>query len=273
MTTPPPPYSRDSETDLAEILLRLDTLNLGSRSPRLEPAPRISTPPQCLRTTYNLSPPPDIARGDAPRLYLCESPIRRGQMYTTFWDEAADATQGVPGATARRLFRQKPSRKKKGGYAIFVGSQIGAFRHWDEARRCVEGVSGCLYQGYGSFEAAVAAFEYAQARLWTRKCDGAASILSSAPAPVVPELPTPVGLLDAPNPLHSDQSMPGKGIWYIVYSGITPGVYQSSLECSLNTVGLPNAVYDLCNSKDEAVERFQRALAAGRVKVVTPQYS
>ncbi|KAJ7507415.1 hypothetical protein B0H11DRAFT_2218263 [Mycena galericulata] len=221
-STPPPPYPNDSESELGEILGLLDTLTL-------EEGPTSSEP---------------------PTLYHYQSPTQSG--YTSHWDVAAEATQGVPGASPRRLNKNKQSRGRRGGYAVFAGLKIGAFRSWEDARPHVDGVPGNIYQGYASFEAAAAAFDYARARKWTRECGTDSRVLSSAPAAAVPELPTPVGLSDAPNPLHSGHSSTSQAVWYIVYSGITPGVYQSSLESSLNTVGLPGAVHESCTSRVEA---------------------
>ncbi|KAJ7430885.1 hypothetical protein B0H11DRAFT_2262786 [Mycena galericulata] len=272
---PPPPYSDDAEFDLAEILGLLDDLTLdasppGDHNARVSPVSLSTRPVQQLSTLRPQTPPPPPTATNSEALYYYESPTQSG--YTPHWDVAAHATQAVPGGMSRRLHNKQQSGGKRRGYAVFVGLQIGAFRHWEEARPYVDGVSGSLYQGYGSFEAATAAFEYARVRSWTRQCGSAALVSSSATSVPVVHVPRPIGASETPNPLHTGVSWPGKGVWYVVYSGIIPGVYQSSLECSLNTAGVPGAVYDSCGSRDEAVNRFQLGVAGGRVKVITPKY-
>jgi hypothetical protein len=86
----------------------------------------------------------------------------------------------------------------------------------------VKGVSGNIYQGYPSLAAAQAAFDYASRRSWTRAIPAHPSL----PRQAIPTLPSPTGLLDAPNPLHGTDTVLGTS-WYVVFSGITPGVYDS----------------------------------------------
>ncbi|KAJ7770408.1 hypothetical protein B0H16DRAFT_1715087 [Mycena metata] len=183
-------------------------------------------------------------------------------------EEAAYYSQRSPGGSSRRLTPSAKSRTKKGGYAVFVGLRPGPYRRWDEVEPLVKGVSGTLYQGYATYEGAVAAFRYAEQRSWTRMAGPLRTQLELAPA--IPCLPTP-SLGTPPNPLH-DGATPHQR-WYIVYCGILPGVYSSNLECSLNTLGLSGAVHDSCGSQALAEQRYQEALRAGRVKVVTPLYS
>jgi hypothetical protein len=90
-----------------------------------------------------------------------------------------------------------------------------------EAESHVKGVSGCIHQGYPSLAAAQAAFDYASRRSWTRVMPAR----TSGASPAIPTLPSPVGLLDGPNPLHGTYT--STGAWYVVFSGITPGVYAS----------------------------------------------
>ncbi|KAJ6489315.1 hypothetical protein C8R47DRAFT_1215662 [Mycena vitilis] len=80
--------------------------------------------------------------------------------------------------------------------------------------------------------------------------------------------PTPEAL-DEITPLHGDRD----GRWYVVYRGITPGVYQSSLECSLNTRGLSCATYESYASKEDAIAAFNREVARGRVNKLFHKYS
>lgn len=160
-------------------------------------------------------------------------------------DEAAIATQGVPGARAHRLDRasQPDSQPKKAkAWAVFRGIIPGVYDKWygpghclftttenthfrEEARLHVDHVSGSLHRGYDSIQAAQAAFEYAEQRSWTRVC-GSASLprAPSAPLPLA-LLPEPNGFSDGPNPLHGASSRDSR--WYVVIRGLRPGVYSS----------------------------------------------
>ncbi|KAJ7437059.1 hypothetical protein B0H11DRAFT_2255622 [Mycena galericulata] len=265
----PPPYS-ESEAELAEILAVFDQLTINNGNVA---STRVRAHPQSSPVPPAPHPPSTPER---VRLYRYESPTKSG--YTPHWDVAAEATQGIPGASARRLGSTSNNNKQTGGkrcgYAVFVGTQIGTFARWEDARAYVDGVGGSIHQGYPSLDRAKAAFEYARQRSWTRVIPAVSpSIDRPAPVPAaIPRLPTPVGIVeDSPNPLHAGES-PGAGLWYVVYSGITPGVYQSSLECMLNTVGIPNAVHDSWRNKETAVERYEQALADGRVHIITPEY-
>ncbi|KAJ6488277.1 hypothetical protein C8R47DRAFT_1216078 [Mycena vitilis] len=248
--------------DADELIERFASLTV--QGPNSRPQPVSASPRKTQKTP------------DSPaRNYSFQTPTKSG--FTETWAEAAAETQGVPGASPRRLTKTSKPRRKKGGYAVFFGTQPGAYKTWAEAERFVKGVPGNLHQAYISEPLAQAAFDYAHTRGWTRVCPApGSSTRASAPEtlrPVssspIPDLPTPVGTTEAVNPLHAGQDL---DVWYIVYAGITPGVYQSSLECGLNTVGLSLATYDRCESKDLAIALYQEALDAGRVSVVYPKY-
>ncbi|KAJ7028761.1 hypothetical protein C8F04DRAFT_1265720 [Mycena alexandri] len=241
----PPPYPASEFDRILEGLSRLDIGEIPPSSP---------------------SPP--------TALYRYTSPARSG--YTHDWDEAAEATQGVAqGHSIRLATPTTPTRKrrngKKNGYAVFYGTVPGAYATWQEVKPLVDSISHSLYQGYASLAAAHAAFDYAARRSWTRVC-GAPSSPPPGTAPI-PSLPEPVGMLERPNPLHGGDGASERGRrWYVVYSGITPGVYQSSLECSLNIVGLSCPVFDSWDSKALAIAKFQQAVAENRVHVRQPPY-
>ncbi|KAJ7455965.1 hypothetical protein B0H11DRAFT_2244308 [Mycena galericulata] len=269
MSTPPPEYA-DSDLDLGHLLSRLDGLNLSNESdpspestaPTYHPTPQPRTP----------SPPPTLALEAevSPRLYhWCSA---AGSGYTHDWEFAAAQTQGMPGGTPTRLTPKHKPRVKKGGFAVFVGREVGAFRHWKDVEPLVKGVSNCIYQGYRTFPAATAAFEYARERSWTR-CTVPVGAPSATPPTAISRLPTPTEFSNAHNPLHGDDSRATQSLWYVVYCGITPGVYESSLECLLNTVGIRGARHDSCDSKEIAVSRYQKALSGGRIEILNPPYS
>ncbi|KAJ7642977.1 hypothetical protein DFH06DRAFT_1326006 [Mycena polygramma] len=207
-------------------------------------------------------------------LYRVETPTKL--RYTSHWDEAAQLSQGVPAARATRIARKPKSRSTKKAYVVFFGRIPGVYKTWAEARVQVDGAGGNIHQGYPSEETGLAAFEYARERGWVGVCTSRPP--SPRPVPVstpIPSLPEPVGLADTPNPLHTGHNGPASSgsRWYVVYSGVLPGVYQSSLECALNICGIPNAVHDAWDSRAVAVAKYQNALNAGRVEVISPPYA
>ncbi|KAJ7035484.1 hypothetical protein C8F04DRAFT_1259028 [Mycena alexandri] len=267
MPRSPPAYDIE-DTDNNELALLLATLSINALTPRAPTPPPLRPPPPVTPPRPLVSPPATPLRPS--QLYSYRTPQVSG--VTSSWAVAADLTQGVPAATPRRL-TPKPKKKssKKKGYAVFCGLNTGAFRSWElEVEPLVKGVSNSIHQGYATFELAQAAYAYALQRGWTRIIGDPRDLATSA-GPLIRALPTPVGLLERPNALHAGNS--GPGLWYNVYCGISPGVYQSSLECSLNTLGLKCAVFESCGSKEEAIERFQRALSDGRVHSLYPVYT
>ncbi|KAJ7846658.1 hypothetical protein B0H13DRAFT_2362899 [Mycena leptocephala] len=198
-----------------------------------------------------------------------------------FQSEAAANTQGVSRGRPL-LLTKKPKKKKKGkysGFAVFYGRVPGAYLTWAIVEPLIHGVHDALYKGYKSLTAAEAAFEYARSKSWVRVCT------SRPPSPLartprdpqpaaIPLLPTPTGYCEPRNPLHGhndgDRSPDSK--WYIVYTGITPRVYQSFLECGLNTVGLSGSFYDSADSRDDAVAKYLLAYERGHIRVVGHRY-
>ncbi|KAJ7173538.1 hypothetical protein C8R46DRAFT_1215470 [Mycena filopes] len=280
--------SVDDESELDDLLSLLDDLNLDptraraplsspaalsspprfstspQTSPALPPAPRRTHPSNSGSPTHLVQLAPSFVPDAHPRLYEFHSPSKSG--LTRDWEVAAHYSQGSPGGSSRRLTpKKKKPHRGKGGYAVFVGGIPGAYRQWAAVEPLVNGVSGTVYQGYSMFDGAVAAFEYAVEHSWTRVAGPFATEFT--PPAAIPRLPTPIAATimgTSHNPLHDVGARHES--WYIVYSGITPGVYQSYLECSLNTVGLRGAVHDSCTTRALADERYERALLAGRVK-------
>ncbi|KAJ7169144.1 hypothetical protein C8R43DRAFT_945103 [Mycena crocata] len=282
MSAPPPytpsPPSSVTAANVEALLATIDRLSIADVPAQPSTPRRRSHRPHPTSTSSNQSTPPPPTPlpptlRSPSRLYGYNSPTTSG--YTHAWDVAANATQGVSGASAQLIMphNNSPSTwSKKKVFAVFCGFDPGVYLTWAEAEAQVKGASGCLFKGYKSEVAAVAAFEYAQERSWTRKCQPRGAPVRESVEPVaIPTLPTPIGMLESTNPLHGDPSDVGSR-WYIVYSGITPGVYQSQLECGLNTVGLSCATHDSCGSKEVAIARYQAALLAGTVNVVYPLY-
>ncbi|KAJ7666860.1 hypothetical protein DFH06DRAFT_1322838 [Mycena polygramma] len=213
-----------------------------------------------------------IARPPSP-LYRFDSPAKSG--YTRHWDEAAANSQGVPGGSVSRIGRKSKARASSKTYIVFHGLIPGVYPTWSAARVQVDGVPGNLHQAYPSDETANAAFAYAEERSWTRVCTRARSPPQTIPVSApIPSLPQPAPFVDVPNPLHTGDNGPACSgrRWYVVYAGVTPGVYQSSLECGLNVCGLRGARHDSWDDRDVAIAKYQQALSAGRVHVVYPPY-
>ncbi|KAJ7116235.1 hypothetical protein C8R43DRAFT_1137911 [Mycena crocata] len=283
----------DADTrEMEELGALLHTLSLPGDDPRprpVTPPPRSvpvprtpSRPAPAHNVPRTASRPPRSPATSTPSIipasasYHIRTPEKTG--FTSSWSRAAAETQGVPHALAQRVV-SKPAhgkRSKKGGIAVFHGTFPGAYPDWATAEPFVKGIPGALYKGYRTFQAAQAAFEYANSKTWTRVCvsrNAPRSQANVASSLCIPSLPQPIGYNDGPNPLHDDDDASHDGRWYIVYAGITPGVYQSSLECSLNTVGLSCATYDSVIGRENAIHMYQDAFLSGDVKVLTHPYT
>ncbi|KAJ7817583.1 hypothetical protein B0H13DRAFT_2379567 [Mycena leptocephala] len=113
-----------------------------------------------------------------------------------------------------------------------------------------------IHNGRAPLSGTQAAYEYAQAHHWTGvrglsppSARSQPSGISALPIPVDPLAPTT-------NPLHGNTDHFAQNRWYIVYAGITPGIYLSFLESSLNTIGLSRAASDSTTSLEEARRRW-----------------
>ncbi|KAJ7711504.1 hypothetical protein B0H16DRAFT_1480288 [Mycena metata] len=230
-----------------------------------QPSDRRTTPPLSQRNPSASSPPAlGLHSGSGPRhpVYYFESPSRRG--FTSSWAEAGTETQGVPGGHVHTVSKgAKKKRVKKAAYTVFFGRVPGVFQTWEDVKLSVNGVSNAIFRGYGTINAAHTAYAYAQARSWTRVC-------GSAPLPALtPLTPPPVATeVEPPNPLHGTD--PLDDTWYVVYRGVTPGVYHSVLEALLNTVGLSNPLYEGVKGREEAFRRYRDAQEQSSTAVLPP---
>ncbi|KAJ7722083.1 hypothetical protein B0H16DRAFT_1737894 [Mycena metata] len=227
--------------------------------PPYTPAPHTASArrmfPAAHTRTFSLSPT------DRPALYRFATPTRQG--YTEDWSVAGAATQGVPNARVVAVQKSKKSRTKKAAYVVFCGLQYGVFLTWDEVHPLVSGVKNCIFRGYGTVAEANAAYQYAAQHQWLRLAHSrVVAPLGPLPDPTDPSLP---------NPLHIAESLDNK--WYIVYRGITPGVYGSHLECQLNTVGVKGNVYESVIGRSAAVSKYQQARIGGDVAAIAPVYT
>ncbi|KAJ7715850.1 hypothetical protein DFH07DRAFT_974074 [Mycena maculata] len=256
-------------TELNEILCLIGELNVSNgndSAPRT--APRLPPPPSPAQRSAASAPiahrsPPEHQNALLAFTMLQRPPkvpftLRIGSTWLTKSEKAA------------RLADSPPTQRSAGTREAMLCSLAETLVPFAlEVEAMVRGVSCSIQQGYSTFEGATAAFEYARLRGWTRRVPDDSFIVPSAVLPpAIPWLPQPPAFSDAPNPLHGEHN----GLWYIVYCGITPGVYPSSVECHLNTVGITNSVFDSCDTKEVAILRYQTALADGRIKVLTPIY-
>ncbi|KAJ7182627.1 hypothetical protein C8R43DRAFT_940752 [Mycena crocata] len=228
------------------------------------PAPVTPTPP-VTPLHYPITPPQSTQR-----LYEIQSSTYSGT--TPEWSQAAHLTQGIPNSHVRSVVSppQKP-RGKKGGIAVFFGVLPGPYPKWngpDGAEVQVRRISGAIYQGYSTFAEAQAAFEYARGKSWTGVRDSRRlrSLPSSSSRDLIRALPVPD---PRPNPLHGAEHTTVK-TYHIVYAGITPGIYCSYLECSLNTVGLSGATFDSTTSLEEAHRRWRAAIDLNTIRIIPP---
>ncbi|KAJ7229585.1 hypothetical protein C8J57DRAFT_1534333 [Mycena rebaudengoi] len=207
--------------------------------------------------------------------YFYQSPAKTG--ITDAWDEAAHAMVSIPGAHSHRLTPKSRKSQTKLGFAVFYGHQPGPYSSWmahlfhlsihhtnsrfrEHAGPQVSGIPGAIHQGYISIEAARAAFDYASSRSWV----GARS--PSTSSPLSRHLPFKMPL---PRSAPEGESSPlHHGTWYVVYKGIAPGMYKSSLECTLNTVGIQGSTFDSTDDKVAAFQHFYTAQETGRIAVL-----
>jgi hypothetical protein len=155
--------------------------------------------------------------------------------------EASYYSQGSPGGQVKTVFNQSESHPPRRAYAVFYGRKPGVYTQWSvfqsscvaflilpKARSSWGGSSseGCPQRGVSK---AQAAYEFAQRKTWTGVRGLPSPSLISHP-PAISALPDPIPvnpLEPTANPLHRTAGPSGQQKWYIVYAGITPGIYLS----------------------------------------------
>ncbi|KAJ7241257.1 hypothetical protein C8J57DRAFT_1526991 [Mycena rebaudengoi] len=236
----PPPYEprRPSQSDDSELADLIASLEICQPSPVPAPIASSRTP----TTTY-----------------VYQSPARQG--VTADWSLAGSASQGVPHGHVHTVQKKvKKPRRNAGAYVVFHGIRPAVCSTWAEAKALTSGVSNSIHRSYRTLTEANAAFQYAQDRGWTRSCN------SQSPAAAIRVLPIPMIESDSANPLHGDDVLDNQ--WFVVYRGITPGVYQSLLEALLNTTGISASVYEGIEGRSEANLKFQGAVERGDVSAL-----
>ncbi|KAF7335855.1 Cauli-VI domain-containing protein [Mycena sanguinolenta] len=196
-------------------------------------APWIQASPSSARRA-GVSPSPVASHAD-PSLFPATSTLiyyfesRDGSGYTTDWATAGAASQGVPDGHVRVV--QAGSKKKKPkakAYTVFYGQVPGVYLAWAQAKDMVSRVPNAVYRGYPSVAEAQEAFDYARARGWVRA--------SGHTIDLIPNMPPPSELDEVVNPFWtSAPNLRDDDEWYVVYRGITPGVYRTVCVCSAKT--------------------------------------
>ncbi|KAK6969083.1 hypothetical protein R3P38DRAFT_2814965 [Favolaschia claudopus] len=150
---------------------------------------------------------------NTPTVYRFESPTQRG--YTTdglygewCWDKVP------PDTSVRAVHKQKKKNKhnKNTAWVVFFREKVWCILFLPRLRRP------------GSMPASAVG----------PRASHETSPMHNLPQPMSPDA-------NNQNPLHG--SDPGDDRWFVVYRGITPGVYRSYLESQLNTTGIPNSSY------------------------------
>ncbi|KAJ7481408.1 hypothetical protein B0H11DRAFT_1915560 [Mycena galericulata] len=134
----------------------------------------------------------------------------------------------------------------------------GYTHDWAETKPLVNSVPNNIFRGYYTVAEAQAAFQYALQRSWVRSVD--------TPVTAIPALPLPAPVIDSSNPLNGDETL--DDTWYIVYRGITPGVYRSHLESQLNTLGIPGAIHESVEGKAAALDKYNAAVRRGEISIL-----
>ncbi|KAK6992842.1 hypothetical protein R3P38DRAFT_3224664 [Favolaschia claudopus] len=208
-----------NEESLLELLANLN-LDAGTEEPPGYSPPRTPPPPPSSSGDH-ISADPVATAPSTATVYHYSSPTKSG--YTTKWAEAGAATQGVADSSVCKVHTGPPKtvRYKKAAYAIFAGKQ-------DSAKALVIGVNNSIFRGYATIAEAQAAFAHAESRGWTRVIP-----TTDTPAPPIPHLPLPANPAhnsEVPNPLHGSYALDDRR--FVVYRGITPGIYRSHLRAS-----------------------------------------
>ncbi|KAJ7459122.1 hypothetical protein B0H11DRAFT_1924462 [Mycena galericulata] len=188
-----------------------------------------STPPRAS------TPTPDqpllVTPSSTPTIYQFSSPTKCG--YTEHWSEAAHASQAAD--TKVRAVRQPRKKRTK-------NSKKAA----EEVEDATSGFRFAIHKGYSSRETAVAAFEHAVSNAWTSTAADWTSL--------------PVSLTRAPLPIADATTSPLPDV-------ATRNPQDPCVECSLNVLGIHNAVHESVPTFSKAQAKFGRAQRRGEVSI------
>ncbi|KAJ7893227.1 hypothetical protein B0H13DRAFT_2339815 [Mycena leptocephala] len=136
-----------------------------------------------------------------------------------------------------------------------------------EVEAATSGFRFALQQGYSAIDDAHLVFEHAQRRGWTSDNSAWSSTpmsASDAPVPLAHEHPiAPLSAQGGPLSFRSPNDP-----WYVVYQGVNPGVFATSVECALNVLGISCSAHESVDSYAEAWQKFRRATSEGEVHFV-----
>ncbi|SJL18823.1 uncharacterized protein ARMOST_22424 [Armillaria ostoyae] len=128
------------------------------------------------------------------------------------------------GETVRAVKKRHKRRPPRGygAYVVFVGVTPGVYLTWVECKAQAFGQPSNVYSGYMTLELAEAAFQYALDKGWVRyanvdrPCTLPSQVLFDPNHSTTPE--------DYDTPLNVGKPFER---WYMVYRGISPGIYKS----------------------------------------------
>ncbi|KAJ7163983.1 hypothetical protein C8R43DRAFT_1122944 [Mycena crocata] len=269
---PTPPASPPPSYHLAELLTNMtleDEASVpGPPSPATPPpvTPELPHTPEHPLTRSAPTTPArrsHISSGPSTpaKLYSYYSPHASG--ITQHWSKAANATQGTSRSSHVHAIYQTPKRRHKNeAYVVYRGHSSGVFDNWEEVRLSTTGVRFALHQGYPTIEAAERAFKVAEDNGWTSTDTNT-------------WLSTPISITHAPLPLPPTGTVPTSDLftrrpddpWFIVYSGVNPGVFPSNLECQLNVLGIHNSAHESVIGLENARAKFAGAVLRHEVHV------
>ncbi|KAJ7195284.1 hypothetical protein B0H12DRAFT_1245608 [Mycena haematopus] len=238
--------------DLDEILanLSLDDATPPPLTPSL-PATPVRTGSRSVPVTPSLT---------SRTVYSVTSP-GRSELFED-WSAARSAVHRTPQSRVQavRHGTKHPGSRKAVAYVVFRGRSVGVFGSWPEAKTATHGVRFALHQGYPSREQAERAYEYAHSKGWT--CDSLAWTAGPVPSAAAP---LPFGQNSGRRAALEESCEDNS--WYVVYAGINPGVFATSLECALNVLGIKNSLHEKVVGLGEARTKFLRAAEQGNVAI------
>ncbi|CAK5278521.1 unnamed protein product [Mycena citricolor] len=186
---------------------------------------------------------------DDERLLSLLSQLRLTERTVTSTPDSAPRIPTPPALTRCRIANQPTV------YRYQAPGLSGLTNDWDECKENVTGFPCALHRGYKSRVEAEAAFLYAQQRGWTSSHD-------PHHFRYIPPIPVTDDDYEVYNPLSGGES-DNDEVWYVVYRGLRPGVYRSSLESQLNVTGVPGQVFESIQGEDAARAKFADAKRKG----------
>ncbi|KAL1658564.1 hypothetical protein GGF50DRAFT_120745 [Schizophyllum commune] len=176
-------------------------------------------------------------------------------------------TRARAAASSAPAYTSRPSTPTVGStaYTVYVGLEPGVYTTLPACLRQVEAVPHNSYKSFSSFSAAQRAFSAAAERgLVSTAAERAADIrrVVERQCMDLADLPLCLAFVDDPT---SKAMVEGSHRFYVVYSGLQPGVYLTYHECTYLTSGYKGARHRSFVTEEEAVESMKEELRSGRV--------